>query len=211
MTHLWVMDNNCVKYYQIHGPDTDFFGMRALWPWPWRHDLVLRSWHILGSRKTIVWNIIQIQLCNFDYGPDTDLGYVCTVTLTLEIWPWVKVIVHPLVMENTCVKYYLNPTWHWDGTDFGYVCTVTVTLEIWLWIKVMTHPSDMDNNCVKYYPEGTSCNGVMASDTKWTDGRTDRQADGQTGWFPYYQTLFARGGGYNKYTCSSGGGGVLQK
>ena len=24
------------------------------------------------------------------YGPDTYFGYVCTVTLTLEIWPWVR-------------------------------------------------------------------------------------------------------------------------
>ena len=39
------------------------------------------------------------------YGPNTDFRYVCTVTLTLEIWPW--------VMDNNCVKYYPDPTWHW--------------------------------------------------------------------------------------------------
>ena len=38
------------------------------------------------------------------YGPDTDFQYVCTVTLTLEIWPWVKVMTHP------CVKLYPDRT-----------------------------------------------------------------------------------------------------
>ena len=40
------------------------------------------------------------------YGPDTDFRYVFTVTLTLEILPWVKDMTHPLVMDNNCVKYY---------------------------------------------------------------------------------------------------------
>ena len=66
MTHPWVMDNNCVKYY----PDptwhwgvmarTRIFGMCALWPWPQIYDLDSRSWHTLWSWTTIVWNIIQI-------------------------------------------------------------------------------------------------------------------------------------------------------
>ena len=42
------------------------------------------------------------------YGPDPDFGYVGTVTL--EIWPWVKVMTHPLVMDNKCVKYYPDQT-----------------------------------------------------------------------------------------------------
>ena len=46
---------------------------------------------------------------NFDvrsYGPDVDFWYVYTVTLTLEIWPCVKVMTRPSVMGNICVKYY---------------------------------------------------------------------------------------------------------
>ena len=46
-----------------------------------------------------------------DLGQDTDLGYVWTVTWTLEIWPWVKVMTNPLVMDNNTVKYYPDPTW----------------------------------------------------------------------------------------------------
>ena len=42
-----------------------------------------------------------------------DLGYLCTVTLTLEVWPWVEVMTHPWVMDNNCVKYYPDPTWQW--------------------------------------------------------------------------------------------------
>ena len=39
--------------------------------------------------------------------------YVCTLTLTLEVWPWVKIMTHPCVMDNNCVKYYPDPTWQW--------------------------------------------------------------------------------------------------
>ena len=91
MTHPWVMDNNCVKYY----PDpiwqwgvmarTQILGMCALWPWPWRYDLGSRSWHILGSWTTILWNIIQIQLGSEALWPEQRFGYVCAVTLKLEI------------------------------------------------------------------------------------------------------------------------------
>ena len=37
---------------------------------------------------------------------DMDFGYVCTVTLTLEIWTLVKVMAHPWVMDNNCVIYW---------------------------------------------------------------------------------------------------------
>ena len=38
------------------------------------------------------------------YCPNTDFSYICTVTLTLEILPWVKVMTDPWVMDNNCVK-----------------------------------------------------------------------------------------------------------
>ena len=42
------------------------------------------------------------------YGLGEDDGYVCSVTL--EIWPWVKVMTHSWVEVNTHVKYYPDPT-----------------------------------------------------------------------------------------------------
>ena len=36
--------------------------------------------------------------------------YVCTVVITSEIWPWVKVMTHPWVMANNCVKLYPDRT-----------------------------------------------------------------------------------------------------
>ena len=45
------------------------------------------------------------------YDLDTNFGYVCIVTL--EISPWIKVMTHPWVMDNKCVKYYPDPTWKW--------------------------------------------------------------------------------------------------
>ena len=76
---------------------------------------------------------------------------MCTVTLTLEIWPWIKVLTHPWVMDNNCVKYYPDPTWQWGvmaPTRISSMCA----LWPWPWVKVLTHPWVMDNNCVKYYP-----------------------------------------------------------
>ena len=69
------------------------------------------------------------------YGPDTDFGNVCTVTLILKIhvWPWVKVMTHPWVMDNIWVKYYPDPICPWGVMAWTrilvYVCNVTFTLE----------------------------------------------------------------------------------
>ena len=35
-------------------------------------------------------------------------------SLTMELWPWVKVIVHQWVLGSNCVKYYQDPTLHWE-------------------------------------------------------------------------------------------------
>ena len=100
------------------------------------------------------------------WGPDTILGYVYNVTLTLEIWPWVTVMIHPWVMDNNCVKYYPDPTWQWRVMArtwiLKHVYTVTLTLKIWPWVIVMAHPWFIDNDCEKYYPYPTRKWGVMA-------------------------------------------------
>ena len=87
MTHPWVMDNNCVKYY----PDptwqwgvmawTRISSMCALWPWPWRYDLGSRSWHTLWSWTIIVWNIIEIKLGSEEVWP----GYGFPVCVHCEL------------------------------------------------------------------------------------------------------------------------------
>ena len=66
------------------------------------------------------------------------LGYVCTLTLTSEIWPWVKVmtylgplttIVYKIIQIQRAVRSY-DP-----DTEFGFVYTMTLTLEILPWLK----------------------------------------------------------------------------
>ena len=42
---------------------TRILAMCVLWPWPWRYDLMSRSWHILGSWTIIGWNN-QIRHCS---------------------------------------------------------------------------------------------------------------------------------------------------
>ena len=121
ITQPWVMDNDCVKYYQDSTWQwglmacTRTLGMCVPWPWPWRYDLGSWSLHHIWSRTTILWNIIiQIQHCNEELWPHTDFGYMCTMTLTLEIWSRAKVMTHPWVMDNSCAKYYPGPTWQWN-------------------------------------------------------------------------------------------------
>ena len=159
----------------------------ALWPWPLRYDLGSRSWPTLGScqghdtplghGQQLCEILSRSNLAMRSYGPDTDFQYVCTVTLTLESWPWeghdtplghgqqLCEILH-VFRSNFAVRNY-GP-----DKDFQYVCTLT--LEIWPWVKVMTHPWVMDNNYVKLYPDWTREYEVMATDTMWTDRQTDR-------------------------------------
>ena len=71
-------------------------------------NMILSQGH---DRSTIVRYIIKIQLGSEELCPGHSFGNVCTVTLTSEKSPWVKVIAHPWVMGNNCVKYYQDPTW----------------------------------------------------------------------------------------------------
>ena len=59
------------------------------------------------------------------YGLDTDFAYVCIVNLTLEIWPWFKIMTHSCVTDNNCA-YYIFQIQHgnkelWQGHGF-WVC-----------------------------------------------------------------------------------------
>ena len=80
MTHTWVMDNNCVKYYLDQTWQWGvmarrlILGMCALWLWPWRYDLRSRSRHTHGSWTTIAWNIIQIGQGGKKLWPGHDLN-----------------------------------------------------------------------------------------------------------------------------------------
>ena len=131
-------------------------------------DMTLSQGHDtpLGHGQQLCEILSRSNMAVRSYGPDMDFGYVCTVTLTLEEWPWVKVMIHPSAMDNNCEKYYLDATWQWRVMArthiFCYVCIFTLTLEVWPWVKVMTHPWVMDNNCLKYYPDPTWQWGVMA-------------------------------------------------
>ena len=65
---------------------------------------------LLGHGQQLCEIISRANIAVRSYGLDTDFGYVCTVTLTLEVWPWFKVMTHPWVMDNNCVKYYPDRT-----------------------------------------------------------------------------------------------------
>ena len=99
-------------------------GSEDLWPGHWFQEYVhcdLGDMTLVQGQDTS-WGHGQ-QLCEISrsifavrsYGPDTDFKYMCT--LTLEIWPWVKVMTHPWVMNNKCVKYP-DRTWQWGVMDW---------------------------------------------------------------------------------------------
>ena len=93
-------------------------------------DMTLGQGHDipLGQRQQLCEILSRSDLAVRSYGPDTDFQYVCTVTLT--IWPWVKVMTHPWVMDNNCVKYYPDPTWQWRvmaRTQISSMCA------LWPW------------------------------------------------------------------------------
>ena len=119
MTHSLVMDNNCVKYYPNPTWQWGFIARKGFWVYVYCDldlgDMTLSQGHDthLGQKKQLREIISRSNLAVRSYGPDTDFGYVCTVTLTLEKWPLVKFMTHPWVMDNNCVKYYPNSTWQW--------------------------------------------------------------------------------------------------
>ena len=110
MTHLWAMDNNCVKNYQDRT-----HGSKVLWP---GHVLLVFVHCALDlGDKTLTQGYDTSMshgqwLCKLSSrsnmavrsnGPETDLGFVFTVTLTLDIWPSFKAKIHSWFMDNNCV------------------------------------------------------------------------------------------------------------
>ena len=49
-------------------------------------------------------NSVKSTMTVRSYSPNKDFGYVCTVTLTLEIQPSFNVMTHPWVIDNNCVN-----------------------------------------------------------------------------------------------------------
>ena len=116
LTHPWVTDNNCVKYcpdptwqWEVMAK-TWILDMCTLWPWPWRYDLGSRSSLNIplghGQQLCKCEILCRSHLAVRSYDPDRNFGYVCTMTLALEVWPCVKVTTHSWVTDNNCVKYY---------------------------------------------------------------------------------------------------------
>ena len=41
--------------------------------------------------------------------PGTDIGYELTVSLNLDIRPWLQIMTDTMVKVNICLKYYQHP------------------------------------------------------------------------------------------------------
>ena len=58
-----------------------------------------------------ILHVSRSNMAVISYGPDTNFGYVSTVTLTLAQWLWLNVMAHPWVMDNNCMTYYQESSW----------------------------------------------------------------------------------------------------
>ena len=146
----------------------------AIWP----GVKVTKPWCLISTSSNMTVRI---------YGSDKDLDYVCSVTLTFEIWPWANVMTHFWVFDINCVKYYPVPTRQWRVMArtpiLRNVCIVTLTLEIWPWVKVMTALGSSATivwNIIQIHQRGKKIWPGHHVNRR-ADGRTDRQTDGQTG------------------------------
>ena len=88
-----------------------------------------------GKGKHLCEILSRCNLAEGTFDPDTDFGFVCTVTLTLEMQPWVNVMTQFWVMDNNdlvnhprIIQAGSNKSWLY--TYFGCGCTVNLTLEI---------------------------------------------------------------------------------
>ena len=140
-------------------------GICALWHWPWIYNLGSRSWHTLVSWTNLCeiwsWSNLAVRI----EGLDTDFWYVCTMTLTYEIWPWSRSW-HTLGPRTTIVWNIIQIQLCSEESCSGHRLWECVHCDLGLWYmtlgKVMTHRWVMDNNCVKYYHDPTWWWGVMA-------------------------------------------------
>ena len=171
ITHPWVMDTNCKRYYPNQTVLTaqqwvtcmvwtGIMAMCVVWPWPWRYDLISWSWRSFRPWTTIVWNITLIQHDSQKLWPGHLLSLCVHCYLDLDM---------TLVQSHdTSVDYGLVTTIEWNiiliqhyNTVVSYsldnVWSVAFTLEIWLWFKIMTHSWVLDyiEYSVKYYSNPT--------------------------------------------------------
>ena len=157
----------------------------------------------LGHGQQLCEILSRSNMAVRSYGPDTEFWYVCTVTLTLEVWPWVKNMTHPWAMDNNCVKYYSDPTWQW-----GVMARTWILGMCALWPWPWRYDLDQGHNTPLGHGQqwceiiSRSDKGVRSycPDTMWTEGH--RQTDGQGDSYIPSQTLFA--GGITKFA-----GGII--
>ena len=95
-------------------------------------DIDLCNTSLSQYTNTIAWYIIKIQLGSEDWGAmaKTWIRYMCTVTLTSKIWPWVKFMTNPFIKDNKCVNYYPDLAWQWECMAWTQILCICA---LWPW------------------------------------------------------------------------------
>ena len=104
------------------------FLLCVLWPWPWQYwfKLIING-KSLDYRQQSCESSFRSKMPMKSYNPDIDFRCMCT--LTLEIWPLVKVMTHHLVMGQL-IQHGRQESWPAQGF-WPRICVLTLTFEIW--------------------------------------------------------------------------------
>ena len=178
-------------------------GSEELWPgnrfWVCVHcdlgDMTLGQVHdtSMGHGQKLCEILSRSDMAVRSYGAGTDFRYVCTVTLTLEVWHWVKVMTILWVKNNNYVKSYLDPTWKWGvlgRTQILGMCALWLDLGDMILGQGHDTPLGHGQQLCEVLSRSNMAVRSYGPDTIWTDG--------QTGWFlytPHKVFFFFFGGG----------------
>ena len=86
----------------------------------------------LGHWQQLCVTLSRSKFAVRSHGQNKNFQYMCTLTLTFEIWPWVKVMTHHWVMNNNCVQFYPDQNLQWGVMAWTSIFGICA---LWPWPK----------------------------------------------------------------------------
>ena len=102
------------------------------------------------GHDTIVWNI-QIQHDSKKLWPRHGFRlWLCTVTLTMEIWPWVNILTQPWVIDNNVLRTKIvREDWWRPSACLSVVhirLTSIIVFKLWNLLKICNPANDRNKD-----------------------------------------------------------------
>ena len=144
-----VMDNTSVK----HHPNLSYKLTKSY---------SLDKWYTFGACGQQLCKILSISnMAIKSYGPDIEFGYVSTMTLTLETWPWFN------VMYNLGISsWHILGSWRQIMWNIFQIQDVSIGVMTWTWIWVCMHwDLDLEDMMLSQGHETTLSHGQKLCET----------------------------------------------